>query len=58
MKSLRNTMPHKEILDLRHHTTLFFQTLSLIPGHIFQQLEHRHKTGRASLKFGFKEQLH
>lgn len=31
--------------------------LSLIPRHIFQKLEHRHKTGRASRKFGFKEQF-
>ena len=40
-----------------HHTTLFSQTLSLISRHIFQKLEHRHKTGRSSRKFGFKEQF-
>ena len=39
------------------HSTLFSQTLSFIPRHIFQKLEHRHKTGRASRKFGFKEQF-
>jgi len=31
--------------------------LSLIPRHVFQKLEHRHKTGRASRQFGFKEQF-
>ena len=50
-------MPHKEILDLSHHNTLFSQTLSLIPRHVFQKLERRHKTGRSSRKFGFKEQF-
>jgi len=47
----------KEILNMGHHTTLFSQTLSLIPRHVFQKLEHRHKTGRASRKLGFKEQF-
>ena len=56
-KSLRNTLPLKEILDLSHHNTLFSQTLSLIPRHVFQKLENRHKTGRSSRKFGFKEQF-
>lgn len=42
---------------MSHHNTLFSQTLSLIPRHVFQKLEHRHKTGRASRKFGFKEQF-
>lgn len=50
-------LPHKEILDLSHHTTLFSQTLSLIPRHVFQKLQNRHKTGRSSRKFGFKEQF-
>lgn len=50
-------LPHKEILDLSHHNTLFSQTLSFIPRHIFQKLEHRHKAGRSSRKFGFKEQF-
>ncbi|MDR1946263.1 MAG: DUF4372 domain-containing protein, partial [Desulfovibrio sp.] len=40
-----------------HTTTLFSQTLSLIPRHVFQKLERRHKTGRSSRKFGFKEQF-
>jgi hypothetical protein len=44
-------------LDLSHHNTLFSQTLSLIPKHVFQKLEHRHKIGRSSRKFGFKEQF-
>lgn len=57
MKSLHNILPHKEILDLSHHNTLFSQTLSFIPRHVFQKLEHRHKTGRSSRKFGFKEQF-
>ena len=42
---------------MSHHNTLFSQTLSLIPRHVFQKLEHRHKTGRSSRKFGFKEQF-
>jgi hypothetical protein len=50
-------LPHKEILDLSYHTTLFSQTLSFIPIHVFQKLERRHKTGRSSRKFGFKEQF-
>jgi hypothetical protein len=54
---LRKTLLHKEILNLSHHTTLFSQTLSFIPRHVFQKLEKRHKTGRASRKFGFKEQF-
>ncbi|MDR3175145.1 MAG: DUF4372 domain-containing protein [Desulfovibrio sp.] len=35
----------------------FSKTLSLIPRHIFQKLEPRHKTGHSSRKFGFKEQF-
>jgi hypothetical protein len=50
-------MTQKEILDLAHHNTLFSQILSLIPGHVFQTLERRHKTGRSSRQFGFKEQF-
>ena len=42
---------------MSHHNTLFSQTLLLIPRHVFQKLEHRHKTGRSSRKFGFKEQF-
>ena len=42
---------------MSHHNTLFSQTLSLIPRHVFQKLERRHKTGRSSRKFGFKEQF-
>ena len=42
---------------MSHHNTLFAQTLSLIPRHVFQKLENRHKTGRSSRKFGFKEQF-
>jgi len=57
MKILHKLLPHKGILDLSHHTTLFSQTLSLIPRHVFQKLENRHKTGRSSRKFGFKEQF-
>ena len=55
--SLPNTLPHKEILDLSHHNALFSQTLSFIPRHVFQKLEQRHKSGRSSRKFGFKEQF-
>ena len=54
---LHKPLHTKEILNMAHHNTLFFQTLSLIPRHVFQKLEHRHKTGRASRKFGFKEQF-
>jgi hypothetical protein len=50
-------MTQKEILDLTHHTTLFTQTLSFIPRHVFQKLETKHKTGRSSRRFGFKEQF-
>jgi len=50
-------MTQKEILDLAHHNTLFSQTLSFIPRHVFQKLEHQHKTGRSSRRFGFKEQF-
>lgn len=42
---------------MAHHNTILSQTLSLIPRHIFQKLEKRHKTGRSSRKFGFKEQF-
>ena len=42
---------------MAHHNTLFSQILSLIPGHVFQSLERRHKTGRGSRQFGFKEQF-
>ena len=42
---------------MSHHNTLFSQTLSLIPRHTFQKLESRHKTGRSSRRFGFKEQF-
>ncbi len=42
---------------MSHHNTLFSRTLSLIPRHVFQKLEKRHKTGRSSRKFGFKEQF-
>ena len=42
---------------MSHHNTLFSQTLSLIPRHVFQKLENRHKAGRSSRKFGFKEQF-
>ena len=42
---------------MSHHNTLFSQTLSLIPRHVFQKLEQRHKIGRSSRKFGFKEQF-
>jgi FOG: Transposase and inactivated derivatives len=57
MKELHKPTPHKEILDLSHHNTLFSQTLSLIPRHVFQKLENKYKTGRSSRKFGFKEQF-
>ena len=40
-----------------HHNTLFVQTLSLIPRHVFRKLEAKHKTGRAFRRFGFKEQF-
>jgi hypothetical protein len=42
---------------MAHSTTLFSQMLSQIPRHVFQKLEARHKTGRASRQFGFKEQF-
>lgn len=42
---------------MSHHNTLFSQTLSLIPRHVFQKLENRHKAGRSSRRFGSKEQF-
>jgi len=54
---LHKPLHAKEILNMSHHTTLFSQTLSLIPRHVFQKLENRHKTGRSSRRFGFKEQF-
>lgn len=42
---------------MSHRNTLFSQTLALIPRHVFQKLERRHRTGRSSRKFGFKEQF-
>ena len=42
---------------MSQHNTLFTQTLSLISIHTFQKLENRHKIGRSSRKFGFKEQF-
>ena len=48
----------KKMIEItNHHNTLFSQTLSLIPRHVFQKLERRHKTGRSSRQFGFKEQF-
>ena len=57
IRILPNPLHTKEILNMAHHNTLFSQTLSFIPRHVFQKLEHRHKTGRASRRFGFKEQF-
>ena len=54
---LPNPLHSKEISNMSHHNTLLSQTLSLVPRHIFQKLEARHKTGRSSRKFGFKEQF-
>lgn len=54
---LRNPLQTKEILNMSHHNNLLSQTLSLIPRHVFQKLQARHKAGRASRKFGFKEQF-
>ena len=42
---------------MSHSNTLLSQTLALIPRHVFQKLENRHRTGRSSRKFGFKEQF-
>ena len=42
---------------MAHHSTLFSQRLSFIPRHVFQKLENRHKTGRASRQLGFKGQF-
>jgi len=57
MQILHNPLHTKEILNMAHHNTLFSQTLSLIPRHVFQKLEAKHKTGRNSRRFGFKEQF-
>jgi len=57
MRILHNPLHIKEILNMAHRTTLFSQTLSLIPRHVFQKLEAKHKTGRSSRRFGFKEQF-
>ena len=42
---------------MSHSNTLLSQMLALIPRHVFQKLENRHRTGRSSRKFGFKEQF-
>ena len=42
---------------MAHSNTLFAQMLSLIPRHEIQLLEGKHKCGRSSRQFGFKEQL-
>ena len=42
---------------MAYRNTLLSQTLALIPRHVFQKLENRHRTGRSSRKFGFKEQF-
>ena len=42
---------------MAHRTTLFAELQRLIPGHVFEKLEHKHKAGRASGKSGFKEQF-
>ena len=57
IRVLQKPLHTKEILNMAYHNTLFSQTLSLIPRHVFQKLEAKHKTGRASRKFGFKEQF-
>lgn len=54
---LRKPLQTKEILNMSYHNNLLSQTLSLIPRHVFQKLQARHKTGRASRQFGFKEQF-
>jgi hypothetical protein len=56
-KQLYNLLQLKEILNMAYHNTLFSQMLSLIPGQIFGKLERKHKTGRSSRQFGFKEQF-
>lgn len=57
IRIVHKTLTPLEILNMAHINTLFAQTLSLIPRHVFQKLEKRHKTGRCSRKFGFKEQF-
>ena len=57
IRFLPKSLHAKEILNMAHHNTLFSQTLSLIPRHVVQKLEARHKTGRAPRRFGFKEQF-
>jgi hypothetical protein len=42
---------------MAHNNTLFAQILSLIPRHEIQFLEGKHKCGRSSRLFGFKQQL-
>ena len=42
---------------MAHRTTLFGELQRLIPGHVFEKLERKYKVGRASRKFGFKEQF-
>ncbi len=42
---------------MSRHNTHFSQTLQAISREVFQKLERRHKTGRSSRKFGFKEQF-
>jgi len=37
IRRLAKSLHTKEILNMSHHTTLFSQTLSFIPRHIFQK---------------------
>lgn len=46
MEMPRNIMPCKEIPNLNRHTTLFFETLSLISGHVFQKRANRRNARR------------
>lgn len=49
-------VPYKEILDLNLHAKLFAQTLPLIPGHVVQKLERRHKNRRRVTQARFQKQ--
>jgi hypothetical protein len=57
IKELRKPLQPKEFLNMAHSSTLLSQMPAFIPRHVFQKLEKRHKTGRASRQLGFKEQF-
>jgi hypothetical protein len=51
MKIVPNQLTQKENLDVAHHSTILSQQLSLLPRHVFDNLERKHATGRKARVF-------